>query len=480
MPHAHILIWLQVKIRPEEVDQIISAEIPDRSIDPELYEIVTTNMIHGPCGALNMTSPCMDNAKCTKRFPKQCINDTITDIDGYPLYRRRNAENGGNTFKMRMSNTRNEIEIDNQWVVPYSPLLSKTYKAHINVEFCSSVQSIKYICKYVNKGNDLAVFVVRNVSDNDEISRYQMGSYISSNEGIWRIFSFPIHERDPTVQHLAVHLENGQRVYFNEENAHQRALQPPKTTLTEFFTLCQNPTVSGRFAKTLLYTDVPRYFTWNKSGKKWEPRKQGKPHPTIAGVFKAKTLGRLYTVHPKQRECFFLRLLLVNVPGPTSFEILRTVNGQLYNTYKDACCELQLLEDDNHWDMTLADTAFASTANCIRQLFAIILTTCYPRNSLALWEKYKNNMSEDIRHRIRQTKQDRNIDYTPEMYNEALVLIEDLCILISNWPLHHYGIPSPDRRGADLINSDVQREQYNNEDLATFLAINEYRTKENL
>ncbi|GFQ97796.1 helitron_like_N domain-containing protein [Trichonephila clavata] len=127
LPHAYILIWLGVKI--------ISAEIPDPLIDQELFDIVTSHMIHGPCGIFNMTSPCMENGKCEKRFPKQYTNDTVTDIDGYPLYRRRNFENGGHIFTMRMSNSTNQVEIDNQWVVPYSRLLSKTYKAHINVEF---------------------------------------------------------------------------------------------------------------------------------------------------------------------------------------------------------------------------------------------------------------------------------------------------------------------------------------------------------
>jgi len=459
LSHAHILIWLEVKIRPEEIDQLISAEIPDPLIDRELFDIVTSHMIHGPCGAFNMTSPCMENGMCKKRFPKQCINDTITDIDGYPLYRRRNVENGGFAFTMRTSNSTNQAIIDNQWVVPYSPFLSKTYKAHINVEFCSSIKAIKYLCKYVNKGHDLEVFEVQNVNKNDEITRYQMGRYISSNEALWRIFSFSVHERNPSVQHLAVHLENGQRVYFTEENAFQRALQPPKTTLTEFFTLCNRFDVFGRFAQTLLYTDIPCYFTWNKPSKKWEPRQQGEPHPTIAGVFKAKALGRLYTVHPKQRECFFLRLLLVNIPGPTSFQFLRTVNGQVLNTYQDACRELRLLEDDNHWDLTLADTAFASTPNNIRQLFAIILTTCYPTQASALWEKYKNFMTEDILHRIRQTYQSQNIIYTSEMYNEALVLIEDLCIQISNFPLTHYGIPATNRPGTDLVNTELQRKK---------------------
>jgi hypothetical protein len=91
-----------------------------------------------------------------------------------------------------------------------------------------------------------------------------MGSYISSNEAIWDICSFPIPERDLFVQHLAVHFENGLRVHFTKENILRRALESPKTTLTEFST--QISDVFGQFANTLLYTYIPRYFTWNKMG----------------------------------------------------------------------------------------------------------------------------------------------------------------------------------------------------------------------
>ena len=68
------------KVRPEEIDKIVSAEIPDPNVDQELFDIVTTNMVHVPCGTLNMMSPCMDNGKCTKRFPKPCQAGTITNI----------------------------------------------------------------------------------------------------------------------------------------------------------------------------------------------------------------------------------------------------------------------------------------------------------------------------------------------------------------------------------------------------------------
>ena len=59
--------------------------------------------------------------------------------------------------------------------------------------------------------------------------------------------------------------------------------------------------------------------------------------------------GRIDTVHPRNDECFYLRLLLECVPGQTSFQYLRNVNGELYATYREACQRLHLL-DDVHWD----------------------------------------------------------------------------------------------------------------------------------
>ena len=39
-----------------------------------------------------------------------------------------------------------------QFVVPYSPLLTARYNAHINVEAVMSVATCKYLFKYVTKG----------------------------------------------------------------------------------------------------------------------------------------------------------------------------------------------------------------------------------------------------------------------------------------------------------------------------------------
>lgn len=150
LPHIHILIWCEKKILPNQIDHIISAELPDSQKDPELFEIVRKHMIHGPCGSINPNSPCMKDGVCTKRYPRGFNTETQTGKDGYPQYRRRKPEDGGFETKIKMNNR--ESNIDNRWIVPYSPILSKTFKAHINVEYCNSVKSIKYICKYVYKG----------------------------------------------------------------------------------------------------------------------------------------------------------------------------------------------------------------------------------------------------------------------------------------------------------------------------------------
>ncbi|XP_054083761.1 uncharacterized protein LOC114804961 [Zeugodacus cucurbitae] len=254
----HILLWLAKKVQLDSIDAIITAEIPDKQQDPILHNIIIKNMIHGPCGFHNPASPCMKENVCSKKYPKHFISETQTGDDVYPTYRRRSPDNRGNTAVIRVKGT--EMSVDNRRVVPYNPVLSRIFNAHINVEFCQSVKAIKYICKYIHKGSNKATFSLH--MNNDEVERYLNGRYISSSEAFWRIFQFSIHAPFPAVVHLAVHLENGQRVYFyNNENIQDRVNNPSSTTLTVFFDLCR----SDDFAKTLLYHEVPQYYVWQRN-----------------------------------------------------------------------------------------------------------------------------------------------------------------------------------------------------------------------
>lgn len=67
---------------------------------------------------------------------------------------------------------------------------------------------------------------------------YESGRYISISEAIWRIFEHHIQESYLTVFHLAVHLENGQRVHLTSDNR-KRFTNPSQTTLLAFFDLCK-------------------------------------------------------------------------------------------------------------------------------------------------------------------------------------------------------------------------------------------------
>lgn len=78
LPHARILISLTEKISSNEIDDVILAEIPDEEEDPGLHKVVIKDMVHGPCGILNKNSLCMVDEKCSKRYPRALVAETIT------------------------------------------------------------------------------------------------------------------------------------------------------------------------------------------------------------------------------------------------------------------------------------------------------------------------------------------------------------------------------------------------------------------
>ncbi|GFX79541.1 ATP-dependent DNA helicase [Trichonephila clavipes] len=386
-----------------------------------------------------------------KKLVALLTKDTKTNDKGYPLYRRRAPEDGGHTLAQKTQGGIQEILVDNSWIVPYSPLLSKIFNCHINVEFCNTVKAIKYICKYINKGSDQAIFNIRqpgnvNIDPRDEVQTFRAGRYVSSNEAAWRILGLPLHERHPTVIHLAVHLPNGERIYFTENNIRERMATPPKTTLTAFFQLCQN----NAFSKTLLYVDVPRCYTWNVSLKEWKRRVQGTHVNDWPGVKAGDALGRIYTVHVSNFECYCLRMLLNVIQGPTNFLDLKTVDGQEFQTFHQVCEKLELLEDDNHWDAAMEEAVLCRSPSQIRELFAILICTCGLYNPLQVWDKYKVALSEDILHIFKKMDQVNN----DLCLNEALIHIEDKIIRISGKKLSDFSMPTPQRRGelsTDLI-----------------------------
>ncbi|XP_052829753.1 uncharacterized protein LOC106880777 [Octopus bimaculoides] len=176
-------------------------KLPNPVIDPTLFEIVKNHMVHEPCGCINRSSPHMAGGKCTKRYPKKFLLQTQFSEYGYPSHARRTPEDGGVSNYGCLP-----------WIVPFCLFVSKAFHAHINVEFCSSVKSIKYVCKNINKGSADAITALQQENVQDEGSQYKLGRNISSNDPFWCILGFPIHERHPAIQQ---HLENGLREFLS-------------------------------------------------------------------------------------------------------------------------------------------------------------------------------------------------------------------------------------------------------------------------
>lgn len=200
----------------DQVDKFISAEIPGED-QPQLREIILRNNIHGPCN-----ERCMVDGRCSKQFPKAPAETSFVDDRGYAVYRRRCEET------VVVGKGKDRRPITDRDVVPYSPYLSLKYDAHINADLCSTNHCVQYLFKYINKGQDRALNVVVEAGVAvDELKDYVNDRYMSSTDCLWRIFDFPLHERFPAVQPLALHLEDDDYVVYDKEDP-EKALS--KTT----------------------------------------------------------------------------------------------------------------------------------------------------------------------------------------------------------------------------------------------------------
>jgi hypothetical protein len=308
----------------------VCAEIPNERENPRLFKIITKNNIHGPCGEMNPNSPCMRDLPktCSKMFPKEFRDHTLIQDNAYPEYRRRSPTAGGNTFLLNKGTT--NIQVDNGFVVPFNPALSLCFNCHLNVEVVHTVLAVKYLFKYLTKGPDKVNVKIQqqnpSVTTNNEtgnnnnnkiqneIEDFQNARYISSSEAIWKLYTFPIHSREPFVMKLACHLENQQSILFDPSHGRPDNIeQSAKTTLTEFFALNR----SDEQARNKLYSEIPKFYRWDssKANKKWVARKRGSVNEE--GNVKCDAIGRIpivsYSIH--QSELYYLRMLLYHVKG---------------------------------------------------------------------------------------------------------------------------------------------------------------------
>jgi hypothetical protein len=253
----------------EKLNRMIYAELPDKDLNPELYDSVTRHMMHGPCGEANPRCPCMEDGSCKNHFPMEFREETEITHNHYAMLRRR--EDG------RSAHVRG-VDMDNRSVVPYNPILMKM-NCHINVECINSIASLKYLFKYVLKGPDRSIFAFENPDEVNEIHQYVEARYISPIEACMHLFGVIMYVCQPPIIRLPLHLENEQSIAFKDPDQARLivAQPPPVTELTAWLDYNRGVHLDGAdaitrrtnldFAHQLRYVDFPRWFVYRATLK---------------------------------------------------------------------------------------------------------------------------------------------------------------------------------------------------------------------
>uniref|UniRef100_A0A1B6EF32 Uncharacterized protein n=1 Tax=Clastoptera arizonana TaxID=38151 RepID=A0A1B6EF32_9HEMI len=74
-----------------------------------------------------------------------------------------------------------------------------------------------------------------------------------------------------------------------------------------------------------------------------------------------------------------------------------------------------------------------------------------------VYGKSKDDFSEDIRHKIYRQRLENNVELEI-VYNECLVMIENLVLSLGGSNLIEYGLPQPNTSEANLKNREYLRE----------------------
>ncbi|GJW41620.1 ATP-dependent DNA helicase PIF1-like protein [Tanacetum coccineum] len=219
--HPSLVVQDDKLLNPERIDDFISAEIPDKDLDPDLYTLVTENN------------------------------------DAWVLLWSRQSE-----LSIRREDgkfvEKNRVRLDNG-------------------NLCT-------IAIYINKGPDRVTAKIQ-VGDRDneasssdevvdEIKDYYDCRYLSACESSWRILKYKVVYRTPAVERLPFHLPGQQQVVYDEDDDIDDVLNKPSVASTKFLAW-MDINKTNDLAKTLTYAEFPTKFVWIAQKRIWQERKRG-------------------------------------------------------------------------------------------------------------------------------------------------------------------------------------------------------------
>ena len=140
-----------------------------------------------------------------------------------------------------------------------------------------------------------------------------------------------------------------------------------------------------------------------------------------------------------------------------SFSELRTVNGDLCSSFREACFKLGLLED-SQYHLAMEEASMGNSPASLRSLFAVILTWCEPSSPLEIYEHHKEAMAEDFLHQHCTRLGNVDLGFNDDISNLALNDLQDKVLSMGGRQLSEYGLPQPQAVDSDRFARVYRRE----------------------
>ncbi len=183
-----------------------------------------------------------------------------------------------------------------------------------------------------------------------------------------------------------------------------------------------------------------RHYTWNKQQKKYRPRilKSGRLNDNDNA--KSEKIGRIpvISINCHNKELYFLRMLLHHKRGPTSFQDVRTVDGEVCSNFQEACVKMGLFDDDKEIEKSLEEAATIKFGRHLRELFVTLVLNALPANPRQLWDKFKVDLCEDF------MRKEKLPEPTEAMVNAVLLELMDMFAAQGKDMVRDFNLPGPD------------------------------------
>ncbi|XP_076960654.1 uncharacterized protein LOC143637083 [Bidens hawaiensis] len=196
--------------------------------------------------------------------------------------------------------------------------------------------------------------------------------------------SSEIPDKCPGCYETSFHLPGQQQVIYVHEKDIEDVLTKTSNSVS-MFTGWMEANRNYEHARRLSYAEFPTQFVWKKtSPPKWVERQSGF------------AIGRIHVVPASFDEAYYLRILLNKVKGPQCFEDIRTVDGVVCDSFRDACYRRGLLDDDKEYIEAIEEASHTANGYYLRNLFATMLITFSLSRPDYVWDNTRDDQLKNL------------------------------------------------------------------------------------